>query len=52
MIVNMAREQYGDEAGELVDKYMRGGISRRQFAKGLFGLGIGMGAASAILAAC
>ena len=52
MIVDMAREQYGDEAGELVDKYMRGGISRRQFAKGLFGLGIGMGAASAILAAC
>lgn len=52
MNVYMIRDEYGHEAGELVDKYMKGGLSRRQFAKGLFGLGIGLGAASSILAAC
>ncbi|MGZ0230630.1 MAG: hypothetical protein ACKVKO_11855, partial [Acidimicrobiales bacterium] len=40
------------KASELVESYQEGRISRRQFGKGLFGLGIGVSAASIILAAC
>ena len=39
-------------ASDLVDSYQNGRISRRQFGKGLIGLGIGATAASVILAAC
>ena len=39
-------------ASDLASSYRNGRISRRQFGKGLLGLGIGMSAASAILAAC
>ena len=39
-------------ATSLVASYQTGKISRRQFGKGLLGLGLSAGAASAILAAC
>jgi peptide/nickel transport system substrate-binding protein len=39
-------------ASELVESYQHRQIDRRQFGKGLFGLGIGVSAASIILAAC
>jgi len=40
------------KASELVESYQSRRISRRQFGKGLLGLGIGVSAASVILAAC
>ena len=39
-------------ASEFANSYLNGRLNRRQFAKGLLGLGIGVSAASAILAAC
>jgi peptide/nickel transport system substrate-binding protein len=52
----MSNNEHGDqalnEASDLIRGYQRGQISRRDFGKGLLGLGLGVGAASAILAAC
>jgi len=41
-----------ERASELVESYQHRLISRRQFGRGLLGLGIGASAASVILAAC
>ncbi len=44
--------EFGKDANELVQQYQTGNITRRQFAKGVFLLGLGVGSAATILAAC
>jgi|GEM_PF-4890487 len=44
--------EFGKGANELVQQYQTGNITRRQFAKGVFLLGLGGGSAATILAAC